>query len=603
MASYGLQDVPLGIGEADSLGLDRYAKALASFIMACKTPMSVGIQGDWGLGKTSLMSLIQTYLESGKLSHGNQAFCYWVNTWQLSQFDLGNELPMVVMRALVEQLGSGEDRSAFKETIGLVGRALWGVTKSVAKSQTGVDADKIRKEMEDVPDPGQVLSSLKQTFADICRKRCDQATGEDNRVVIFVDDLDRLLPERAVELMEVMKNFLDVPHAVFVLAIDYQVVVKGLESKFKLSIKDLGGRSFFDKIIQVPFRMPSMAYEVEHYLSNTLKQIGFDGEESFEDYANLLSSSVGHNPRSIKRLCNNLLLLRLVIHTGDQSDLAILDDHAMRRLLFGALCMEWSHRPLYEFLVSGLSKDKLKCLGDDQQINKLIEEEELGAKEDVSPLLPTFARYFYRMVDQDGNGDISQDELRTLQRVLNVTAVTSLSTRADTPPPQGLNAQAQKLFNEIVDPAVRDLVGWVLNTASNSRVPFAIKKPRDYANCLGVFHTRYNCYWLYIQLDPAHADRVTVVFCADKTEEVGVPGDSDHLPARQGETYGEVFQQLGYDYADHRPPAGFEEDYEASPNVTLSPAGEEARTAFVRKLAWWWLVDGYKPPSERSVGS
>lgn len=56
----------------------------------------------------------------------------------------------------------------------------------------------------------------------------------------------------------------DVRHCVFVLAIDYDVVVKGLEKKFgqKTEGNDREFRSFFDKLIQVPFSMPLSAYEI-----------------------------------------------------------------------------------------------------------------------------------------------------------------------------------------------------------------------------------------------------------------------------------------------------------------------------------------------------
>lgn len=55
----GVRDVPIEAIEHDDLGLDRYARALGEFVLTCEMPMAVGIQGDWGSGKTSLMSLIE----------------------------------------------------------------------------------------------------------------------------------------------------------------------------------------------------------------------------------------------------------------------------------------------------------------------------------------------------------------------------------------------------------------------------------------------------------------------------------------------------------------------------------------------------------------
>lgn len=50
--------------------------------------------------------------------------------------------------------------------------------------------------------------------------------------MIFVDDLDRLVPSKAVELLEVLKLFLDCKQCVFVLAIDYEVVIRGAIKKY-----------------------------------------------------------------------------------------------------------------------------------------------------------------------------------------------------------------------------------------------------------------------------------------------------------------------------------------------------------------------------------
>lgn len=73
----------------------------------------------------------------------------------------------------------------------------------------------------------------------------DKIGKDDNkRLVLFIDDLDRLLPEKAVELLEVFKLFMDVPGCVYVLACDYQVVSQGLKKKFGVGSDELKGKSF-----------------------------------------------------------------------------------------------------------------------------------------------------------------------------------------------------------------------------------------------------------------------------------------------------------------------------------------------------------------------
>ena len=63
----GVIDEPLSKGEDDKLGISGYADALFQFIKGAKTPMTIGVQGDWGSGKTSLMKLMKYKFEVSKL--------------------------------------------------------------------------------------------------------------------------------------------------------------------------------------------------------------------------------------------------------------------------------------------------------------------------------------------------------------------------------------------------------------------------------------------------------------------------------------------------------------------------------------------------------
>ena len=56
--------------------------------------------------------------------------------------------------------------------------------------------------------------------------------GTPGKIVFLIDDLDRVPPATAVEILDITKNIFDIPNCVFILAIDYEVVVKGLEGKF-----------------------------------------------------------------------------------------------------------------------------------------------------------------------------------------------------------------------------------------------------------------------------------------------------------------------------------------------------------------------------------
>lgn len=160
---------------------------------------------------------------------------------------------------------------------------------------------KLTGEEEKDVDMPQVINDLKERFQQADNAKLEES-GKD-RLVIFIDDLDRLHPRKAVELLEILKLFLDCDRCVFVLAIDYEVVSQGVKQKYGELIGEEKGRSFFDKIIQVPFKMPVAQYDIQNYVMRTMGEVGVQIEEKeINTYVRLIQASVGCNPRAMKRL-------------------------------------------------------------------------------------------------------------------------------------------------------------------------------------------------------------------------------------------------------------------------------------------------------------
>ena len=82
-----LIDNPILDSSEDFLKVDGFAQALGRFIDVCDTPVTIGIQGDWGIGKTSLLNLLSKYLSPRRGRQHSTPFIY-VNTWQHAQFKL-----------------------------------------------------------------------------------------------------------------------------------------------------------------------------------------------------------------------------------------------------------------------------------------------------------------------------------------------------------------------------------------------------------------------------------------------------------------------------------------------------------------------------------
>lgn len=355
----GFDDIP---AVEDSLSISSYIRSLATFITNCPTPMTIAVQGNWGTGKTSAMLQVQA-----SLAKHEEVSTVFFNTWQYSQFDLGENLAISMLKTIVNGIPKteGEAQQAkvdkLKSTISKVSQAVaftvfpavlgaFGLGTVASTVSAGVDAVKNSVSSTEEPvDPVTLLASLREDFQDVV-----SASGQ--RLVVFVDDLDRLEPKRAIEVMEAIKVFLDVPNCVFVLAIDFDVVKLGVREKYGKSVSERKARQFFDKIIQVPFHMPVARYEMSPIFEIGLRQVGITpADQGFRDYMTLSTSSVGSNPRSTKRLLNTFLLLKTVLDSEANEHSAASSSNYLH--VFGTLCLQTAFPEIYNAFSNNLKHE------------------------------------------------------------------------------------------------------------------------------------------------------------------------------------------------------------------------------------------------------
>lgn len=397
----------------DLFDIKKYTEGLTQFISTCNTPMTISIQGSWGTGKTSIMQIIKGYL-------GSNIQTVWFNTWQFSQFNLEDKLPLVMLSKLVSAVSDNRNEQAKK----LVKKVFEGISRIAVGYVTGgaTNGEEI-KELFSQDFIGQ-LESLKESFQTLVNQRA----GENGRVVIFVDDLDRLEPRKAVELLEVLKLFLDCENCVFVLAIDYDVVCRGVEAKYgKLSDEktpnENKGKSFFDKIIQVPFKMPVAEYNIKNYIKTCFEEIGIAcSPEELVVYEDLIRKSIGVNPRSMKRLFNAYLLLKIVVTD------AVLRSDENKLLLFAVLCLQHAFEKTYEYLVrnrNDLKSDDLCLLesGEFHDVKERMTDFRISENEFIR--MRPFMESFVSLINKNNDNEISDDELQNLVNVLGISSLTS----------------------------------------------------------------------------------------------------------------------------------------------------------------------------------
>ena len=351
-------DQPVKANE-DRLNMKAYSDALTEFIRNAQSPLTIALQGEWGSGKTSLMNALrQNLVDKDEAPY----LGVWINTWQYALMSNPEEAILKILTGIVGQVSTKADTSE-EERASLfrkVARVGGGVLSDVFKKYSGIDVEKGVKEWNagEATLEKSGVEDLKDKIGSLIKNALENNSGK-RGCLFFIDDLDRIDPPIAVQILELLKNIFDLPNCIFVLAIDYGVVVKGLKPKFGAMTpeNEREFRSFFDKIIQLPFSMPVANYSIDSFLMSSLREIGFiDAKEekdsklceAFTDYA---LQSVGTNPRSLKRLINYLSLIKLIIgKTQDKQDDA--DFAAWKDVLFALVSLQIQYAKVYEALLA-----------------------------------------------------------------------------------------------------------------------------------------------------------------------------------------------------------------------------------------------------------
>lgn len=338
-------DQPIVEQYEDKLNINIYKKGLINYLQHCDTPMTVSVQGEWGSGKTSLLNLIANELDNGK-NH-----IIKINTWNYSFFE-ETEVPMKVFMDLLNELESIDHslQSKFaqhKETFWKLGKA---VTRVAAARIAGGGAETALDEFD-----GAFSSKGIENIKEDIEEGILKITNDDSKVIFLIDDLDRLNPELAIKVLEILKNIFDCRGSIFVLAIDYEVVVKGLATKFgKYEENEREYRQFFDKIVQLPFSMPVENYSLDEYLKEQLSSVEyFDKNRYLQDEKNLTyltqvcNLTIGNNPRAIKRVVNYLSLIDSIIEAREDNTKS---EDFKKALQFALISIQVAYPLVYKLL-------------------------------------------------------------------------------------------------------------------------------------------------------------------------------------------------------------------------------------------------------------
>jgi hypothetical protein len=293
------------------LGFPEYADALADAIRGGDPPQfTIGLYGAWGTGKSSLLMSLEE-----RLGATDAVIPVLFDAWR---YERSETIVVPLLHSIYRSVEASGNAPAAER----VKRALEALVFSLNFNVLGFGVDtKAFKENWD----GQLTpldEAFGRPFAEL-RKLPDALAGQ--RLAVLIDDLDRCSPEKVVAVLEAINLIMDVPGFVFVLALDYDVLVEAIATRYP----HVSGHDFIQKIIQIPFQVPPMLADQPSYVSELIPQWAIVEAGLPTDVGDLVNTiarlALQSNPRQVKRFINSLLVInRVMEHRGAAPDVETL---------------------------------------------------------------------------------------------------------------------------------------------------------------------------------------------------------------------------------------------------------------------------------------
>jgi len=274
-----LPDRPIGNREDDLLGRLDFARNIASLILNAPegSTLRLGIYGSWGEGKTSVLQLIRTFLtDEGHV-------CAWIVPWIAETKD---EISAQITRELARELKIDLTKYKSARKVAEIAEKVRGMADSDLRIQA---ADAVfGSAMESIL--GKRVEQAAETISAEIRKRL-----RGRRMIVFVDDLDRVRPDLVPGLLLTLREALDQPDYYYILALAPDVVERGLAA-----VHSAWGepRQFLEKIVELPRYLPKATERGRRqYIDELLK---VTGTMLSTEVLQALATYLPQNPRRIK---------------------------------------------------------------------------------------------------------------------------------------------------------------------------------------------------------------------------------------------------------------------------------------------------------------
>jgi predicted KAP-like P-loop ATPase len=346
-------DEPIGNINDDEFGHRHYVDVIKNIIDNCQNEqLNIGLFGKWGVGKTTIINLLKNRIDNSKEYKTVMFEC-----WKYS-----NE-PISLKRKFLLEVAkqTGEPVDELIESLYIKGNRQIN-NQSILKSESNLKKSikgmfkgllfssviilfaevifylfllsrlhiegqisiplffnaivagviyyvvKILKDYTSnvtITKSNENLESLEQFEKSFQKLINDFANKKSNKIIIFVDDLDRCQSKKVIEVLETIKTFMNIKKCIFIIACDDAVLKKALIEE-KIDDTD-----YLDKIFQIKLAIPPFRQEkIRDFTIKLLSSIDIDiPKEELKEIVHVLIYKNVMSPRKVKILLNNFILL------------------------------------------------------------------------------------------------------------------------------------------------------------------------------------------------------------------------------------------------------------------------------------------------------
>ncbi|MCZ7618399.1 MAG: P-loop NTPase fold protein [Myxococcota bacterium] len=284
-------------------------------------PVTIGVHGDWGAGKSSILEMIEARLDTE-----DGVLCLKFNGWRFQGFEdakialiEGIVTGLVEKRPALAKAGVAvkdifrridwlkvakkagglaltaytgiPTREQIEGVVAVLERVIADPAQIVSKEnvQAVVDATKgLLKPSDESKNVAEEIGAFRKAFDRLLK---DAGVAQ---LIVLIDDLDRCLPDTAIETLEAVRLFVFTSRTAFVVAADEAMIEYAVRKHFP-DLPDTTGpqtyaRNYLEKLIQVPFRIPALG-ESETRIYVTLLLVGAELGEQAPEFEALISSA------------------------------------------------------------------------------------------------------------------------------------------------------------------------------------------------------------------------------------------------------------------------------------------------------------------------